>query len=449
MNTRIRRSLAVAAAAALALILPSTAAAETTPKSPVSSIASAGQVKSKVLNSEGSLALPTSGQAQSTCPATKRNLPALRKAGKTKAICFEWKPAKEISRKSSAPTSPIWCSLQADNTVFVTRWSICSHRVLIIVVVNIDTGMVLGNAEATIEQEIDTSNSNVEYSEYFKFELKSSDVVSDTMTAEITSICNVSPKSTCKQGPGPWTGPKPVTIGVPMEGHWLRTWMKSKMHDVMNMEYTIAVSIPGATIGTASWGGLNQPGAFEYAVRCDNEVGKYAGCIVPSFTPTYTVDSKYNLSRQYIGMVQASMSTHPGWEGHGEPLHREANEKAARDNRNAICDGTFKANPTTPPPAQCDEWPFAKSKESGGSSGAKGSSCQQYAVITETLEGEVYTSLTWPGLNQGKMPPANAKCARASMPKVENEGVGGGLGRVTTDWRLIDGDAYWVDAGNG
>ncbi|MFD4413590.1 hypothetical protein [Streptomyces sp. NPDC058476] len=62
--------------------------------------------------------------------------------------------------------------------------------------------------------------------------------------------------------------------------------------------------------------------------------------------------------------------------------------------------------------------------------------------------GKEYLSLTWPGLNQGKMPPANAKCARASMPKVQNEGVGGELGRKTKKWRLLMRNAYWVDAGN-
>ncbi|GAA2281308.1 hypothetical protein GCM10010234_18080 [Streptomyces hawaiiensis] len=49
--------------------------------------------------------------------------------------------------------------------------------------------------------------------------------------------------------------------------------------------------------------------------------------------------------------------------------------------------------------------------------------------------------------HQGKMSPANAECARASMPKNQNEGVGGDLGRFTKAQRLIGGDGYWVDAG--
>ncbi|MFF8939131.1 MobF family relaxase [Streptomyces paradoxus] len=73
---------------------------------------------------------------------------------------------------------------------------------------------------------------------------------------------------------------------------------------------------------------------------------------------------------------------------------------------------------------------------------------ERYTVVSSTLEGKEYLSLTWPGLKEGKMPPANAKCARASMPKNQNEGVGGDLGRFTKAQRLLGGDGYWVDAGN-
>lgn len=76
-----------------------------------------------------------------------------------------------------------------------------------------------------------------------------------------------------------------------------------------------------------------------------------------------------------------------------------------------------------------------------------GASSQQHMVTSQTIEGKQYLSLTWPGLNQGKMPAADAKCARASMPKNQNEGAGGDLGRKTVEWRLLEGDAYWVDVG--
>ncbi|MGY4921895.1 hypothetical protein [Streptomyces sp. 900105755] len=49
------------------------------------------------------------------------------------------------------------------------------------------------------------------------------------------------------------------------------------------------------------------------------------GCVVENYVPTFVIDTKYNLARQFIGMAQASMSSHPGWERHGQPLRREAN----------------------------------------------------------------------------------------------------------------------------
>jgi hypothetical protein len=187
-----------------------------------------------------------------------------------------------------------------------------------------------------------------------------------------------------------------------------------------------------------------------WQVRCDKEVGNTAGCVVPKFTPTLVIAEKYNAARQFIGMVQASMSRHPGWEGHGQPLRREADDAVARKNREVVCDSTFRPSSSTPPPVQCDEFPFAKSKESGRQLGVtSGASCQQYSVVTQTWsDGTKHLSVIWPGLSEGKMPPANAKCARASMPKVQNEGVGGDLGRRTTEWRLLGSDPYWVDDGN-
>lgn len=202
--------------------------------------------------------------------------------------------------------------------------------------------------------------------------------------------------------------------------------------------------------GTARWGDAGEPSVGQYTVRCDKEEinGSTKGCVVPAFTPTFVVDQKYSQARQFIGTVQASMATHPGWEVRGQPLHRESDESVVSKNRAVVCDSTFKPHESTPPPVQCDEFPFARTKESGRQLGVtSGASCQQYMVTSQTIEGEQYLSLTWPGLNRGQMPAANAKCARASMPKNQNEGVGGDLGRRTVEWRLLEGDAYWVDAG--
>jgi hypothetical protein len=267
------------------------------------------------------------------------------------------------------------------------------------------------------------------------------------VTVQVESECSFG-GSWCKQDTAPWHSPRPIVPGQSIDGTWTRSWTNDVKNAEFMMTYELTIRVAGS-LGSTSWGGDEEPGDGQYLVRCDNEVGKYAGCVVPSFTPTLVIDTKYNLARQFIGMAQASMSSHPGWEGHGQPLTREGDAAVEAKNRATICDNTFTADPSTPTPAQCDEFPFAKSKQSGRQQGVtSGSQCQQYQVVSQTIEGKKYVSLTWPGANQGKMPSATAKCARASMTKVDNEGVGGDLGRRTQEWRLLANDAYWVDAGN-
>ncbi|WP_326762738.1 hypothetical protein OHB35_52650 [Streptomyces phaeochromogenes] len=395
-------------------------------------------------------ALPEAEQAspKSTCADTKRNLKALRESGQKRAVCFEWQTPQEMARtQGSSSASVVWCGGQPENQVYVARDSICSRRGVVIVMVDTVTGVVLGNAYGTLEQEIDTQNTNPEFFEYIRFDLTKADLTSSVMTVKVDSICSLN--ASCRQNADPWNAPRPITVGGSIDGGITRLWTEDQGNKSFLISYALTVNI-GGTYGSTRWGDAGQPSAGDYTVRCDKEInGSTKGCVVPAFTPTFVVDrEKYNQARQFIGMVQASMATHPGWEGHGQPLHRESVQSEVDKNRAVVCDSTFKPHANTPPPVQCDEFPFARTKESGRRLGVtSGASCQQYNVISETLEGKEYLSLTWPGSNQGKMPPAGAKCARASMPKNQNEGVGGDLGRKTNEWRLLEGDAYWVDAG--
>ncbi|MEU6459973.1 hypothetical protein [Streptomyces sp. NPDC047065] len=306
------------------------------------------------------------------------------------------------------------------------------------------TSVILGKAYGIVEQEIDTQNANAEFFEYMNFTLTAADLATSGMTVKVTARCSLD--TSCAQNAGAWATARPIFVGGSIDGTFSRRWTGAVKNKSFLHDYALTIAIGGAT-GTTKWGGDGQPADGQYKVRCDNEVTARIGCVVPSYTPTFVVATKYSEARQFIGMAQASMSSHPGWEGKGQPLHREANEKEAQDNRDVICDKTFTPSSSTPNP-QCDEFPFAKSEESGRQLGVKsGIECQRYNVVSSTVNGQTYLSVTWPGLNQGQMPPAAAKCARASMPKIQNEGVGGDLGRKTSAWRLLDGDAYWVDAG--
>ncbi|MFD5315006.1 hypothetical protein [Streptomyces ardesiacus] len=392
-------------------------------------------------------ALPAANaEPQSNCPRTKDDLKALRDAGQDKAVCVEWQTPQEFAKTqktaAASAANAVWCSAQPQNTVYVERTSICSKHGVVIIVKDTTTGMIYGKAYGTIQQEIDTQNANAEFIEYMSFNLTSSDVTSSVMTVQVDSTCSLD--TSCKDSASAWGTPRPITVGGSLDGTMTRRWTGAKGRKSFLIDYTLKVKIGGGS-GYAEWGGDGQPGDGQYLVRCDNEVTALIGCVVPSYTPTFVVDDKYSEAKQFIGMVQASTNLHPGWEGKGQPLHREADPAEVNKNRAVICDSTFKPASSTPNP-QCDEFPFARSKESGRRLGVlSGGECQQYSVLRDSITGGL--RLYWPGLNQGQMPNPNAKCGRASMPKVQNEGVGGDLGRKTAKWRLLDGDAYWVDAG--
>ena len=92
--------------------------------------------------------------------------------------------------------------------------------------------------------------------------------------------------------------------------------------------------------------------------------------------------------------------------------------------------------------ASCDEYLFAKSRASGGTTLASGRSCaQMYAVKnangTYMLKlDENYAYPTW-----------NEVCGRAAITNPQNSVAGGALGRFTTAVRLLDYDAYYVNTG--
>ncbi|MET9142148.1 hypothetical protein [Streptomyces parvulus] len=383
--------------------------------------------------------------SSSDCPETKGELKSLRDAGQDKAVCVKWQSSKEFAAtqgKAMAAAAPVWCSAQPQNTVYVERTSICSRRGVVILLIDTITGRPMGSAYGILDQEIDTQSTKPEFFEYMNFTLTKADITSSAMTVSVNSTCSLD--TSCSESATPWSAPRPIVVGSSIDGTFTRRWTGASGQKSFLLDYSLTINIGGAS-GSTRWGGHGEQGAGQYLVRCDAMITKLLGCVVPSYIPTFVVDPKYNEARQFIGMAQASMNLHPGWEGKGKPLHRESVEAEVNKNRAVVCDKTFKAHADTPTP-QCDEFPFARTKESGRRlSVISGAECQMYNVIKSVVTGRL--SVTWPGLNQGRMPDPNAKCARASMPKAQNEGVGGDLGRRTSEWRLLENDAYWVDAG--
>ncbi|MEW1671590.1 hypothetical protein ACFU6O_12090 [Streptomyces albidoflavus] len=381
----------------------------------------------------------------SNCAEVRRDRDRLVKAGQDRAVCIEWGSPNESSKSKSLGSrdnGSVWCYGQKENLVYATRTELCSVRTAHLIVLELRTGRILGNAWGVIEQEIETQNGKPEFFEYLNFTLVDTDMATAAMTVSLTPVCSLD--TSCKQSVDPWDKPRPVVEGRPVDGTISRLWTGNQGNKSFLLSYKMHVTIPAGS-GTWDWGVDGGPGDGQYLVRCDNEVGATSGCVVPAFTPTFVVGEQYKQARAWIGLTQATMSSHPGWEGYGDPLHREGSEDEMNKNRAVICDSSFKPSDNTPN-ATCDEFPFARTKESGRRLGVTtGASCQQYTVVNQTVNGQDYLSLTWWGYPR---PPIDAKCARASMPANQNSGVGGDLGRKTIQWRLLDNDPYWVDAGN-
>ena len=250
-------------------------------------------------------------------------------------------------------------------------------------------------------------------------------------------------QSDCTGSPGPWAGSTTWTQG---DAHTITRTDSYSWNKVAGGQSTLALdwntsrTAPGTTTtANNEW----RDNAFQ--IRCDNQVGGNTGCVFPHVAPTLNLTTaKYPAAAAYYWVLQEKLASHPGSKKYGKPLHRLANDTTAANNRSAMCLGTVAE--WNPHPnaigASCDEYPFAKSMESGGMTLSSGKYCvQMYAEKnsngTYTLKlDENYAYPTW---NEG--------CGRAAITTSQNTAAGGALGRFTTSVRLLDNDAYYVHTG--
>ncbi|WP_371790418.1 NucA/NucB deoxyribonuclease domain-containing protein [Streptomyces sp. NBC_01471] len=112
-------------------------------------------------------------------------------------------------------------------------------------------------------------------------------------------------------------------------------------------------------------------GGFTYKsakYRCDDTFWgakkrtKNPGCVFPSYSPVFSLsrsDAKVKQSATHILDAQRKITGHPGA---SSPLHRITNEKTISNHRKAMCAKVHNPNPKK---YDCDEYPFAASKEGG------------------------------------------------------------------------------------
>ncbi|MFI9404916.1 hypothetical protein [Nocardia sp. NPDC052316] len=212
------------------------------------------------------------------------------------------------------------------------------------------------------------------------------------------------------------------------------------------MDYTATVALtPGAIINSTLNGVFtfkhdgakpptyNAPTGVFPVVRCDHVTGfrDKAGCVVPAAQPILDLTTRGVAAHAgHIGYAQSSGL--PG-KPNGTPLTRTTDAATIQNNRNISCNRVPGPRPSG---QQCDEYPFASTKQGGGANGPartySNSPCEQ----------------TMPGwVNRRTIPVSFYDAAGISMcmmPGRDNLRGGGILSWFYVKNRVHDGEAFYV-----
>ncbi|MQY36938.1 hypothetical protein SRB17_49400 [Streptomyces sp. RB17] len=355
-------------------------------------------------------------------------------------------PVKKASPKSThsltASSEPVpWCKTAPGSDFQYTRTQGCLRGGYALKATNTD-GEVIGGGNVKVVQEILLDPTSQQFTTWTEFSLP--DLVGVPSATLDTYFEDCWAMSDCTASPpGPWSGSTTWTQGDTHTASRTDTYSWNKVaggEATLGLDWNTSWSAPGAS-ATAN----NEWKDNAFSIRCDNKVGGNTGCVFPKVAPTmYLERDKYPAAAAYYWILEEKLASHPGSKKYNKPLHRLADDAAAKDNRDKMCMlavAEWNPNPNAIG-RSCDEYPFAKSRESGGMTLASGKSCvQMYAVKnadgTYTLKlDENYAYPTW-----------NEICGRAAITTSQNTAAGGKLGRFTTSVRLLDRDAYYVNTG--
>lgn len=180
---------------------------------------------------------------------------------------------------------------------------------------------------------------------------------------------------------------------------------------------------------------------FPLKVRCDNVSGinGAAGCVVPTFTPQLALTgwSTGNTSTAFVNFMQYWNVDHWGRYPDGAPLTRLHDDAQANANRAAMCAGfqpLFSGD-------SCDEFPFAKTYQSGNMLGLGPSQCSN-------IRPEYGGGTSWTFWDEGGNYSTSQRCGIGHVVGADNFANGGAYGRLTQANRLLDRDPFWVGVFN-
>lgn len=347
--------------------------------------------------------------------------------------------ASSVHAASGAQPQELACAGTPDGQWQLDRFHGCWHAGLTYTARDIRTGVPVGWAHVTITQDFQLANNRTTWTETDTLRMDSAGgVVAGGLSATWTAGCS----SNCQA-----TQPAPFAPN---------TWMAPGQTLTGTTEFSdpqarggIDHFAPGYTLEMLSPGSLGDAPAVWATpqLRCDFQLSRRAGCVVPEVTPTFQVDSGANPIAAYgIRWAQENLATHPGLAGSGEPLHRLADDAQQRSNRNTVCGRGWSPDLLTVPTDSCDEFPFAASREGGSMPGPECAELKPHVNLL-SLPWEVRTGPDGqPIADVVQAPAPNTTCARVHVPLTQNTYVGGALGRFASAQRLVDNDPYWVSA---
>ncbi|MFJ9931450.1 NucA/NucB deoxyribonuclease domain-containing protein [Streptomyces misionensis] len=269
-------------------------------------------------------------------------------------------PAKysiTVTRTAAVTTSYLATAAAAScrlNTITITRTSMCMDigaRVNML-----QNGKPVGSATFDIKHSMTLQTSKLKWGESFTIG-KATLVNASGVSVTVSVGGGKGVKTAVKFPQGSTLGPaRTGTVGYAAS-------VAKKKQLTSPASYRFTFTKPGYT-----------PGGFTYnsaKYRCDDTFWgptkrtKNPGCVFPSFAPTFTLsrsDAQVKQSANHIYDAQRKITGHPGA---STPLHRITDAKTINAHRKAMC---AKVHNPDPKKYDCDEYPFAASKEGGNPS---------------------------------------------------------------------------------
>jgi hypothetical protein len=383
----------------------------------------------------------TDDQGRRECVTVVTN-PQLPSSGSAAA---KDRPTPRLSPSGLVP----WCSMANPGR---TRLELCQPTE-VTMTWSVDDAVV-GAAVFDALQEVKTYSQSGTYTEALSVSAKSVPAALGAVTLTTwNSACTPNCSTSFESG---WDG---VETWAPLDDHhWVtgvrsHTWTNSTAGATDKMTVTGSVDFTAASLAGAT-GPAVALAQDTQEVRCDSKYpANTTGCVFWKFAPTMTMNfKKYPAAALYYWILQQKLSSHPG-QFPDSPLHKEGNSTVNDRNRSVVCElggAGVRLKPEFHPNAtpdnvgvQCDEYPFATSKESGGqfldNGTTYGSECATLYATDGTNGWHIYSD------ERFGIPLWTEICGRASMAGGQNQNAGSTVAGYTTSLRIQDGDPFFVD----